>query len=553
MGIVANRINTSEALKVLQSALKEKGFFLTGSAYADRYAKDLKGLSDRELFVFNRGINKDGTFSGKSNYFVMALRTKDSLRVFMSNPDESDAATNFGYDKLVIHLKYSSGKDCEAFVSNVIDATMKYSGLKPELSYRIFLHNHLSEIGGEMLNVVHGMRDDGRASDRAFLQNLLLFNADIGIATCHNHFPEKGWRVLASESLKYGVRTVPGTEATLPLSEYDSRLLPPYDKMPSPNGPHVLLLFDSPELASSFWQENLSNRIFSYAPCASQGVELLKLYDIIDKKYRDHTLCLPAHLACDPMLPDVGLVNRLAKGEIRVDEMIAILNRSQGISHFNAVVGKTPLDFEAYERQVLDCRFFSDDEKTRRIANIKEAHLYLKDLLVRHRLGTVFAPNNINIALAREFSAAGFMDTDGHDFDWLYTKAGRLFWFNREPGLFAAGHNWIRFKEPPIKPPGVEFLFKYLRDYKECKSGNLMGVEEAKPKIYYVLDKKTGVSDIAPGRKNVPFLQKAFNLLQSFYYYTHKQGPVLAKNLFRDKNAAVLSEARGSIPPNWIA
>jgi len=546
---VAKKLNTSDALEVLNSALKEKGFFLAGSAYADRYAKDLKGLSDRELFVYNRGINEDGSFSGKSNYFVMVLRTEGSLRVFMSNPDESNAATQFGFDKLIVRMKYTTGKNCDTFVENVVKTTLKYSSLKPELSYRYFVHNHLSEIGGEMLNVVDNMRDDGRASDRAFLLNLLLYHADTGIVTCHNNFPENGWGIFAEEALKYGIGTVPGFEATLPLTEKDQRLLPPYNDAPSTNGVHIGFLFNSRKLASSFWEKNFSNRADKYAPCASQGVELLKIYDLIDRVYAGMMVRLAFHPACDVELPDVGIVNRLAKGEISVDEMIAILLRSQGIGHFNVELSTTPLDFEKYKLDVANCNYFSDEEKTRRIANINGAQRYFTDLLIRHRLGSVFSPNNINIALAREFPAAGFMDTDGHDFGWFYTKIWKLLLHSHWPGPLAAGHNWIMFKEPPATRPDAKWMVEYLLGKHKDE------VKEAKPKVYYVLDKKTGVSDVAPGRKKVPLPQKIFNLGRKLFYYTHRQAIVLATDeinylMKKDKHAFEMHLARGSIPPN---
>jgi len=549
MEVSKAKVNTADAHKALHSAFKEKGFFLAGSAYADRYAKDLEGdLSDRELFVYNRGIKEDGSFSGKSNYNIMVVRTRDALRVSMSNPDESPAATNFGFKELIVRLKYSPGKDCGAFVSNVINATMAYSALKPELTYRFYTHNHLSEIGGEELNVARNMRDDGKASDRVFLANLLLFNADGVAVTCHNNFPEKGWRVFAGEALKYGISVIPGIEATLPLSEFDSRLGSTYGDLPSPNGPHVVLLFESPELASSFWQQHLSKRKFAYAPSASQNVELLKLFDTIDRDYPRQIARLLAHPACDVGLPDLGIVDRLAKGEISVEEMIGIIRRSQGIGFFNPLVGKTPLDLDKYERQVMDCRHFSDDEKTRRISNIDGAKRYLSGILLRHRLGSVLSPNNINIALAKEFPALGYMDTDAHDSDPLYTRVGGAFvwgkWFS-----LAGGYNRVRFKDAPLARPDAKWAVRYFFGKHACE------VEEAKPKVFYVID-NNGVSDVAPGRKEVPFLQKAFNLLQAFYYYTHKQGIVLAsetiKGLMKKGTPMGIELARGSIPPNEI-
>lgn len=503
------------------------------------------------MSVFSRAIGPDGNPTTKSNYNVLLLEGKDYLRVMMANPEESRSASQLGFDKLITTFKYSGGKDCEAFISNVVRAAAENSQLKSEKSYRIFLHNHLSEIGGTALNIANGMQDDGRSSDKAFLANLLLFNADVSVISCHNHFPSAGWTKFSNEASKYGISLVPAFEATLPLSKTILHNKDHPEGVPNPNGPHVLLLFDSPELAVSFWKENFSKRTYEYAPCASQNVELLSIYDIIDRDYSGRIVRLIAHPACDIGLPDVGIVNRLAKGEISVSDMKAIFSRSEGIGHFNAAVGTALLDFKAYQKDVEKCSHFSDGEKARRLANISEAEGFINELLIRQGLGKVLSPNNINIAIAKEFTSKegpiGFMDTDGHNFDWLYTQAGPLFWFNRALGPLAAGHNWIRLKSLPSVRIDAKWIIEFLCGMHKDE------VEEGKPKVYS-LSTKDGLSVVDPSRSGTPLSQKIVNAVEAFYYYTHKQGRVLASDYTKKliKEGKLTDVACGSIPPENI-
>ncbi|MFA4982685.1 MAG: hypothetical protein WC588_00565 [Candidatus Micrarchaeia archaeon] len=540
--------NLNEARSGLMREFAKIGFHPALGSYADRYGGNAPSMS-----VFSRAMGPGGSPNAKSSYNVILFEDKGCLRAMMANPEESRSAAQLGFDRLITCFKYSGGKGQEAFISNVIRAAEENSALKPALSYRIFLHNHLSEIGGVPLNVVDGMQDDGRSSDRAFLANAILFNADIAIVTCHNHFPDMGWRKFSDEAGKYGISVVPGFEATLPLSESIPCDIPNRGKIPNPNGPHVLLLFDSPSLASRFWGENFSIRPYEYAPCASQGVELLRIYDIIDngEEYRGKVARLIAHPACDVGLPDVGIVNRLAKGEISLSDMVGIFRRSQGIGHFNAAVGTAPLDFDAYKKDVERCSHFSDAEKSRRLANISESEAFMRELLIRQGLGRALSPNNINIAIAKEFTSKdgpiGFMDTDGHNFDWFYTRAGPLFWFNRALGPFAAGHNWIRLKGLPKVRPDAKWMVEFLHGMHKDE------IEEGKPKVY-AASTKDGISIVDPNRAAASIPQKIVNALESFYYYTHKQGRVLASDYFKKliKKGELTDIACGSVPPENI-
>ncbi|MCX8196723.1 MAG: hypothetical protein N3G80_00165 [Candidatus Micrarchaeota archaeon] len=509
--VLPKKSNISYVHKELACALASNGFFASKGVLADRYY-DKSDPSSQTFFVYGRSFEEDGSTNSKSAFNICVLDSGRRLRVWFSNPDESAQAANFGYSQYIRYFSFSAGNSAK-FVKEVVDAVLEASSLKPASSYRFFIHNHLAELGGVLLNNSLQMYDDGCSSSAAFLYNLVLSHADFAAITSHNHFLHAPWKRFSSEASKYGITLVAGFEATLPLHEFEPWLKgTPEGKAHNPNGPHIVLLFESAQLASEFWSRYFSGRpIYKYAPTASAGVELSAIYDCIDKNYRGQIARLVAHPVCDVSLPDVGLFNRVAKGEIDLQTMEQIFLRSSGIAVFNPTVDSKPIDFDLYRMQVEQCSHFSAEEKLRRKRNINEAEEFIRQLLRNVGLEKL-TPNNINFALALHFSrkhTVAYFDTDSHNFDWGYTDLGAFNWMIKSMGLFAAGHNSYSFESLPTSKPSAADVVHFLA--KERQDGFWS---------YTLFSQiKDGEIQIAQQRRESSFAQKIFNALEKAYYY----------------------------------
>ncbi|MEM4554514.1 MAG: hypothetical protein QXT25_01545 [Candidatus Anstonellaceae archaeon] len=510
--LTPSKRNISAAHSRLAEALASNGFFASKGVLADRYYKK-DDPSSQTFFVYGRSFEPDGSINSKSAFNICVLDTGRRLRVWFSSTEFSPQATQFGYHQYIHFFSFSAG-NLSKFIAQVVDEAIKASWCKPESSYRIFIHNHLAELGGVNLNNALQMYDDGRSSSAALLYNLVLSHADFVAITHHNHFLLAPWKRFEAQAAKYGVSLIAGFEATLPIFQFEPWLAgTPEGKVHNPNGPHIVLLFDSPALASEFWGRYFSGRPqYKYAPTASAGVELFAIYDEIDKKYSGRIAKLIAHPVCDVSLPDVGLVNRVAKGEISVSEMLQLINRSSGIAVFNLSLNDKPIDFGLYADQVKECSYFSKEEKQRRLKNIAEAEEYFNSIVKAAGLEGL-TPNNVNFALSLQFSKTliPFVDTDAHNFDWGYTNLGPFHWMIRSMGLFAAGHNTLSFDTLPSAKPSPTEVVHFIE-----KKGKVEGCRWA---FTLFSEIKDGRLQITLKRRESAWSQKIFNLLEKAYYY----------------------------------
>ena len=554
---VPTKSNVKEVFLQLKDKLAEKGFYEAGSAYADRYA-EAGDKSSQTLWVFNRAINPDGKLNGKSSYNVCVLLQDNMLRAFMSNPDESREAASFDFDSYVSIFTYKIGLGGN-FAAKVARKAEELSAKKAGNAYRIFLHNHLADMGGVELNNGEGgglMKDDGISGDSALLLCAILHNADYVAVTSHNHFIIEPWKKFAIEAEKYGICLVPGIEATLTIHEYDPWLAGTREgSQPTPNGPHTLLLFDSPELADEFWHGHFSERPYDYAPNASKGVGIDKVYSDIERNYPGRIAILAAHPACETVLPDVGLLNRLSKGEISVGELRALLERTHGMELFNAALDESPFQLEDYMHQVDECQHFDREEKVRRKGNIVAAAKYLQEIVLRHLGSAALTPNNLNLALAKEYggSKTCIAGSDSHNFNWLYTSFSfitRFFWFIKDMGAFGQAHNtlWLA-KEQEQKPSAADIVSFIAGSILPASKTKLAGAEW-KARVFSEM--KDGAVRVTEARGDIAWTQKVFDFAENLYYKIFKQGKVLAGDTFKQaKKQGELHEfpnARGSIP-----
>ncbi|MFA6490186.1 MAG: hypothetical protein WCT52_05940 [Candidatus Micrarchaeia archaeon] len=549
--ILPSSKNISGVHRELAQALGEKGFFQSRGVLADRYYR--KGdTGSQSFFIYNRGLDENGLPNSKSNFNVCVLDTGSRLRVWFSNPDESVEAAKLDYKKFAQFFSFSSGRSGK-FVADVADSAFSASLLKPENAYRIFIHSHLAELSGVTLNSSGKMYDDGCSSDGAYLYNIALNHGDLAALTSHNNFLTAAWKKFAAESAKYGVNIIPGFEATLPIFQHEPWLNgSPEEKTHNPNGPHTVLLFKSPEAAGEFWSRHFSGRKqYKYAPTASFGAELMKIYDEIEGRYRGEIARMVAHPVCEVTLPDVGIANRVAKGEITFKEMEGIIVRSQGVACFNMTLDETPLNFNLYREQVDACSHFDAKEKERRQKNISEAQSYFASLLEKHSLGSKFTPNNVNMALAKEFKGKtiSYVDTDSHNFDWGYTDAWIATWMIRSMGLLSQGHNTLWLPAVPAQKPTAGDIVSYLNKPE--------GMPEAKWSAHIFSEMKDGLVKITDARQDSTWTQNAFNWFEKLYYLATKQVPRIASDTVKslseqsslhDPLAMLRSSIPGTIP-----
>ncbi|MCX8174772.1 MAG: hypothetical protein N3E51_01025 [Candidatus Micrarchaeota archaeon] len=532
--------------QALHLALNEAGFgqalFAT---YADRYSKNGAG----SLYVYNRAIERNNIDqNSKSNYFVCVLHEGNTIRAFMTNPSESREAGNFDFDRYEVTFTFKGGSG-EKFAADVVQSAKALSSLKPENSYRIIIHTHLGQLSGISLNSGgSAMSDDGVSSDKALLLNLIYHNVDFCALTSHNHFLYGAWNSFNYEAKKYGIQLIAGFEATLPIHQFEPWLSGTDEgKVHNPNGPHVVLLFRCPETAQEFWKWFFKKRgTYKYAPNASEFVELAKIYDIIEQHYSDSVARLIAHPACDVDLPDVGIINRAAKGEISWAEVEGFLARSQAIGIFNTVLDEGELDFDAYRRQVKQCAFFSEAEKERRLKNMEQTEVKIRAMVFKHLGSPKLTPNNINMALAKEycgrFSILPYVDTDAHNFNWLYSKIGPFFIRIKDMGLIGRGHNRLWLPSLPRTKPTAEDIVRFMI--------TPIHLPNAEWKAQLFSEMRDGKVQITQARQDISWFQKALDGIEKAYYYL-KQGKVLLEdtiNSSKSQSQIHINSGRGSIP-----
>jgi hypothetical protein len=269
------------------------------------------------------------------------------------------------------------------------------------------------------------------------------------------------------------------------------------------------------------------------------------VYGLIEKNYADSVARLVAHPMCGVRLPDVGVVNRAAKGEITVEQMLGIIRRSNGIANFNLTLDEEELDFQEYARKVSACDSFSTDEKKRRYQNISDAEEYFRGLLKRHNLGSSLSSNNINAALAadceKDFGKLVFEEPDSHNFDYLYTKFGPIFYFIKGMGEFAKGHNTLSLPKAPETKPSAEELVSFMLNRSALPGAQWSHI------VFSEFDGKNLV--ITSERQDMPWYQKLYNKAEGFFSLLSK-----VEVLWKDAEGSVgrggslLNSNRGSIP-----
>jgi hypothetical protein len=532
--------------KKLGVALATKGFYLAGSSYADQYAKP-NNSDSQTLFVYNRGINADGTPNGKSNYNVCVLCDRGVLRVFMSDPDESEAAKHFGCDKYFYNFTYKVGAGDE-FVQKVMQTTDMLSAKKAESSYRIFIHNHLKEMGGVVLNSGNkDMKDDGLSSDQALLLNIILHNGDYCSVTLHNNFLRKAWEKLAAEALKYGIQIIPGFEATMPTYQFPGWLAgTDLKNRRNLNGPHIVLLFPNAGEAEQFWKEYFSTkRPAAYAPLASADVELMPMFYTIGGRYPNIAIVC-AHPACDTSLPDVDPLSRLAKGEIDMNYLDQMMSRVHALEMFNTTVKQgQSYGLSDYLGQVRSNGYFDDAEKNRRGRNIYAAFRFFSNLVLGRdwKKGEPAPPLDLirlNMKFAEycssKYKSFKLVGTDSHHFNEHYAKAGPLFWFVRDMGSFAQGHNVLKLPEVPSAKPDAAQIVSFLN-----KRSEIPGAEWGT--VLFAETTEDGRTTITKERLDKSWTQKIYDFGEKMLAYVSRQGPVLYSDFANDQDIM-----RGSIP-----
>ncbi len=404
-----------------------------------------------------------------SNFFVFLgveerLRKPRLIAVFYNpaSPLEKDISR----EKIII--KEVVDKSTEASVMNRIVEAMKE---KPSETYFFWPHNHagfvkfkgkyyrLIDLKPGEIPFVNGPVDDGVNKPFEIMLYAAFYHGDFYAITSHNHF----YMPLYEELKKFGdelsIVVVPGTEFTMPPFGFDAfdvaLLMKALEKkgikinlkrnefggynfedvnyvlesfkdelkdvdlpMRTINGPHVVVLYASPEIGKEVQNEILNDRDVLYAPISSRGVELVPTLKKLKRKYGKDVFVILAHPFCDLKLPSVGIGNRIEFGELPWDVLSylkkhglvdAIAAYNPGVSNeihpFERGVDKESLrGLPAYLKKLVDYW------NKKRVKRAKKARRTMEEL-TRQKWGMpTRRANEMNMALARFAN---------HEFYWI--------------------------------------------------------------------------------------------------------------------------------------
>ncbi len=525
--------------------------------------KFVKRYDSDTIEVYNRAAIKDSfSFSGKSNFFVTLLYTGNTVRAWVSDPDQSAAAAKYGFDKYVHSFTFAGGLS-NRFVTKLTKTAAALMANKPENQYRVDLHTHLGSMSGTPLNSgstdPHKMMyDDGLSADHDMGLQAIISNLDaIGLSS-HNSFRYREFVQFASEMQKFGISIIPGIEATLPLQEHELWLKgSDREKLRNPNGPHYGLYFKTPEEARDFYEAHLSDRsLYSYSPCASAGVEL----DTLLSQMKGKGATIANHIACDLGLPQVGLLDRLIYGEISVAEFKEKLLKSDGLEMFNIIVEDGIFDFKEIHAKVDRVNaekypHFDAVEMVRRHRNIMDAKEWLLSLFKKYQeeMGGTSVMSNKNLTklvaiwAEKEGGLLRVVGADEHNFNELYTKL-LAFWTVKKMGAFAKGWNTLALPAVPEKKPDASGIVSYMMNRKSSP------FPEAKWSCNVFYELKNGIWQITDERSSDGTMINIWNGLKTLWIKITKQGNVLVDDARKAmlRGGPLTNELRGSLPLDSI-
>ncbi|MEM2963698.1 MAG: hypothetical protein QXW70_03630 [Candidatus Anstonellales archaeon] len=494
---------------------------------------DGEPFTSNARFMFNRGLE------GGSNFFVLLETAGDKFRAFFLNPDESREAAALAYKHTVISLSEKMGLKGTKFIDTLVEAVQRESSKKPKNVYFIQMHFHLGKIDKVLLNTTKMMLDDGVSSFGSCAINAAFAHTDYFIQTMHNNFKYILFLKMEKTLSQANITALPGIEATLPLYFREPWLPSKHTgPNPNPNGPHILLIGNSPQLEREIYEKYFIGGYYDYAPSTHVTKDAEKILSELTQNYGKRLLIVVAHPACDSKLPEVGLLERILYGEISVEKGLDLVRKyAQAVAFFNSTVD--PYDFVDFEKikskvkSTFEGR--NNAELYRRMSNINEAESFVNLILNKWsaKYGTKLSKTTLNLAFCQEmaerFRTQKIYESDSHSQPRLYffLANGKIFYWLKQINDFGKGHTrlWL----PPnsnkrLSPQELVALFHDLKDGKETNA-RLDAI------IYSQM--QDGILKISKERESNTLPQKVFGLLEKLYFYITKQGIVLANDTLK--------------------
>ncbi len=501
---------------------------------------DGEPFSSNARFMFNRGLE------GGSNFFVLVETAGNKFRAFMMNPDESREAASLPYTKTIISLSEGFSLKGAKFLDKMLEAVQRESAKKPGNVYFIQMHFHLGKMGGIPFNTPNGMLDDGVSSFGSCAVNAAFAHTDYFAQTMHNNFKYSLFLSMEKALVSAGIIALPGVEATLPIHFREPWLPGEHTgPNPNPNGPHMLLIAESPELQREIQGKYLPGGYYKYAPSTHATKNMEEVLSEIKRDYGNRVLTVVAHPTCNNWLPEVGLLDRILYGEISIERGRALVKEYvQAVACFNQLVPEELVDFGKIREEVRSAfEGRNRHELNRRMGNIKEAEEFVRILLNKWgKYGTTPSKNTLNMAFAAEmaerFNTVKIFESDSHNQNRLYYFLfwDRLFYWIRQVSDFGKGHTRLWLPEEKNRKLTPQ---EFIRLFHDIKSGM-----EADAKLGAVIhsEMKGGVPAVSEERERMTLPQKLFDWVEKYlYYYATKQGIVLTSDTLR----AILRKWKG--------
>ena len=419
-----------------------------------------------------------------SNFFVFARVHGRSIDLTWYDPYTESEAWLYSHKEIVqVHSVSIFSLTVDSDIEKIKIKAQKSLSHKDEDSYFLAMHGHCGRWDGYDLQAIH--MDDGKSDAVTMARNMVLYQTDYNMAfSHHNNFfrleLDENGEVLNLKSdvfdsiynmtAEIGMETIPAVELTLPMNRAGD------------NGPHFLIFMADLDTASQFYKDVLSHKDSLYPPLGPK-VNIWGTLNNLKHKYiakGKMFVCL-AHPACNTTLPGVGIINRIASRDIRLD--IAeqkIIDFVNGVAMFNMSVPPQILKFE----------------------NPSDAN-YFSGLLQEFNFGKELRLNSINLAYAQHLHNKSVADQRrGRDI-FMFCEIDEHIWqdvrYDGSVDLLAQGHNMLILPKGMKRLTGPEVV-QFLANYREDADIKF------KPIIFY--DRSQGYPEIVPSRRWMPFFDK---------------------------------------------
>ncbi|VVB52521.1 Uncharacterised protein [uncultured archaeon] len=345
---------------------------------------DRKIVNEGEV-IFNRGS------ATTSNFFVFVDTTGKAPVAYFTNP----GWTKDGPEEQRIKLVYNPAETPDEWAVRVKAAAEAASQTKPSNVRYFEAHTHIGfaikHQDGQQTTLV--VRDDGIATDRNKIREMMYYHYDYGAITAHNNFDQEAYYITQDKAQHANITMIPAAEITIPIGEN------------KPRGFHVVAWFSDPQTAQEVQQTILSRKKRGVPALAIPG-DTWPLLDELNAYRQKGRLALGlAHPAGDPLLPRDGIFDHVAFGRLTHQEFVRVLTYMDSVANFNTYPSftelfgqKTPMIFNPLSKHARLIQNWADRELTQ-----------------KPEYGTTLTPNAMNMILSKFAQKQTHFETDEHE------------------------------------------------------------------------------------------------------------------------------------------